>query len=63
MHHSIAHTVKLNNCPTLFIKEMPSMKTYNIKTNHSAFSLLACIAIQVLDMDPEIKCTHTSVAK
>ena len=39
------------------------MKIYNIKTNHSDFSLLACIATQVWDVDPENKHTHNFAAK
>ena len=39
------------------------MKTYTIKTNHSDFSLLSCIASQVQDIDPEIKHTCNFAAK
>ena len=39
------------------------MKTYSIKTNHSDFSQLACIATQVWDVDLEIKCTCNFAAK
>ena len=38
-------------------------KTYKIKTNHVDFSLLAHIATQVWDLDPEIKCIHNFAAK
>ena len=41
---------------------MPVMKTYNIKTKQSDFSLLTHIATQVWDMDPEIRCTYNFVA-
>ena len=39
------------------------MKTYNIRTNHIDFSLLACNATQTWDMDPGIKYTHNFEAK
>ena len=38
-------------------------KTYNTKTNHGNVSLLAHIATQVWDLDPDIKCTCKSAAK
>ena len=38
------------------------MKTYNIKTNHSDFSLLACFATQICNVDPE-RCAHYIAAK
>ena len=41
---------------------MPGMKTYNIKTNQSDFFLLALIAAQVWDVDPEVRHTHNFVA-
>ena len=41
---------------------MPGTKTYNNKTSHGDFSLLACIATQVWGMDQEIKHTHNFTA-
>ena len=38
-------------------------KTYKTKANHGDFSLLAHIATQVWDFDPEIKHTHNFAAK
>ena len=37
---------------------MPGMKSYNIKTNQSDFSLLEHTATQVWDVDLEIKHTY-----
>ena len=39
------------------------MKIYNIEANQSNIFLLAHIATQVWDVDPEIKHTHNFVAK